>query len=122
APGGLLELADGRGLAYDDVGDPAGRPVVFLHGCPGSRLSRHPDDTIAAALGVRLVAVDRPGYGASDASEGDELAQADDVIALIGALGLERVAVLGWSSGGPVALAIGARQSPLVRAVGIACG
>jgi pimeloyl-ACP methyl ester carboxylesterase len=121
-PGGVVELADGRRLAYDDVGDPDGRPIVFLHGCPGSRLSRHPDDTIAARLGVRLLSVDRPGYGASDPSAGDELAQADDVLALIDALELDRVAALGWSSGGPVALAIASRNSPRVATVGVACG
>jgi hypothetical protein len=45
--------------SIDDVGDPAGAPVVYLHGGGDSRLSRHPDDSIAAALGIRLLAVDR---------------------------------------------------------------
>ena len=48
-------------LIVDDVGDPAGVPVVYLHGGGDSRLSRHPDDGIAAALGIRLLAVDRSG-------------------------------------------------------------
>ena len=48
-------------LSHDDVGDPAGAPVVYLHGGGDSRLSRHPDDSIAAELGVRLVAIDRCG-------------------------------------------------------------
>ena len=48
-------------MTYDDVGDPNGAPVVYLHGGGDSRLSRHPDDSIAASLGVRLLAVDRCG-------------------------------------------------------------
>ena len=43
-------------MTFDDVGDPDGTPVVYLHGGGDSRLSRHPDDSIAAALGVRLLA------------------------------------------------------------------
>jgi pimeloyl-ACP methyl ester carboxylesterase len=68
APGAgatLLRRPGGRTVGYDDTGDPAGRPVLYLHGTPDSRLSRHPDDGLAAAAGVRLLAVDRPGYGAT---------------------------------------------------------
>jgi pimeloyl-ACP methyl ester carboxylesterase len=52
-------------MAVDEVGDPAGAPVLYLHGTPDSRLARHPDDGLAAAAGVRLLAIDRPGYGGS---------------------------------------------------------
>ena len=64
-PTTLLTLPDGRTLAADDVGAPDGRPVVYVHGTPDSRLARHPDDGLARRLGVRLVAVDRPGFGHS---------------------------------------------------------
>lgn len=123
APSATLTLADGRALSYDDVGDPSGAPVVYLHGCPDCRLTRHPDDNIAARCGVRLLAVDRPGYGASDPDvDGDENALAADVIALANALGIERFAVLGWSSGGPGALALAAGHPERVAAVGVAAG
>lgn len=123
APGGILELADGRRLAYDDVGDPAGFPLIYLHGCPDCRLSRHPDDSIAAWAGVRLIAIDRPGYGSSDGDAAStEATQADDVITLADALGIDRFAVLGWSSGGPGALAVGALHPSRVSAVGVAAG
>ena len=103
SPGGTLELADGRRLAYDDVGDPDGRPIVYLHGCPDSRLTRHPDDSIAARAGVRLIAVDRPGYGSSDPPADWTLESvAGDVAALVDHLGIDQCAALGWSSGGPV--------------------
>ncbi|MDD9372374.1 MAG: hypothetical protein PV358_19790, partial [Acidimicrobiales bacterium] len=65
-----VALPGGRTLTLDDVGDPGGVPVVFLHGTPDSRLARHPDDGVAAACGVRLLAVDRPGYGGTSPTPG----------------------------------------------------
>ena len=53
-------------MTFDDVGDPDGTPVVYLHGGGDSRLSRHPDDSIAAELGVRLLALDRCGPAARE--------------------------------------------------------
>jgi pimeloyl-ACP methyl ester carboxylesterase len=93
---------DRPSLILDDVGDPDGTPVVYLHGGGDSRLSRHPDDSIAASVGVRLIAVDRCGpsvRGRSLRSWANEL---------LAALELERFAVLGWSAGGPHALAVAA--------------
>lgn len=86
----------------DDVGDPNGRPVVYLHGGGDSRLSRHPDDSIAASLGVRLLAIDRCGPARPFRSL---RAWAEDAVA---SMPRERFGVLGWSAGGPHALALGA--------------
>ena len=109
-PTGVVALPDGRRLAYDDVGDPLGAPVVYLHGCPDCRLTRPPDDAVAAGVGARVIAVDRPGYGSSDPDpHGDDNALAADVIVLADELGVDRFAVLGWSSGGPSALAAAAQ-------------
>jgi pimeloyl-ACP methyl ester carboxylesterase len=116
----LLTLPDGRRLAVDDVGDPDGVPVVYLHGTPDSRLARHPDDSVAAECGVRLLAVDRPGAGQSDlhptstlVSLGDDLAHALDQLAV------ERAVLLGWSAGGLFALASAAVLGDRVLAVGL---
>jgi pimeloyl-ACP methyl ester carboxylesterase len=102
-------------VTIDDVGDPGGTPVLYLHGGGDSRLSRHPDDSIAAALGVRLLAVDRCG----PAVRGRTLRSwAEDVVA---ALPVERFAVIGWSAGGPHALgvaAVGAERVTRVALVG----
>jgi len=120
APSGTLELTDGRRLTYDDVGAPDGRPIVYLHGCPDCRLTRHPDDELAAAIGVRLIAVDRPGYGGSDAPrDWTRRSMAEDVVALLAALDIDRSAVLGWSSGGQIALACAAVAPERVAAVGL---
>lgn len=116
----LLTLPDGRRLAVDDVGDPDGVPVVYLHGTPDSRLARHPDDSAAAECGVRLLAVDRPGAGQSDLhptstlrSIGDDLARALDE------LSVDRAVLLGWSMGGLAALASASVLGDRVLAVGL---
>lgn len=100
-------LPDGRVLGWAEYGDPAGPPVVYLHGTPGSRLSR-PDDT--ALRGVRLITLDRPGYGRSTPARRPRLfGVADDIEALITSLGIERFGVAGFSGGAPYAMACGAR-------------
>jgi pimeloyl-ACP methyl ester carboxylesterase len=105
-PGRVVGLPDGRRLALDDLGDREGHPVVYLHGTPDCRLARHPDDARAAAIGVRLVAVDRPGFGASTADAGGTLAQlGHDLSVALDELGIERATLLGWSAGGLSALA-----------------
>lgn len=116
----LVPLPDGRVLAVDDVGDPAGRPVLYLHGTPDSRLSRHPDDGLAAAIGVRLVAVDRPGCGRSDPHAGRTLGSvADDVAAALDHLGVERAGIVAWSGGAPYAVALAARHPHRVTSVAL---
>jgi len=103
-------------VIHDDVGDPQGAPVVYLHGGGDSRLSRHPDDSVAASLGVRLVAVDRCGL----ADRRRTLRScADEVVALADELGLGRFAVLGWSAGGPHALAVAAVEPERVSRVAL---
>jgi len=104
-PGVTVVLADGRRLGADDVGDPAGTPVVYLHGSPDCRLARHPDDGVAAGLGIRLLAVDRPGWGSSDPlPEPSVGAFAVDLAALLDHLGIDRAGLLAWSAGAPYAL------------------
>ena len=101
-----LTLDDGRELAYEEFGDPAGRPVVFHHGTGDSRLARHPDESLTADAGVRLLTVDRPGVGASTRLPDRSLLDwPADLERLADELGLETFAVAGWSGGGPHALA-----------------
>lgn len=119
-PPARLRLPDGRTLAYDDVGDPAGQPVVYLHGTPDSRHARHPDDGIAAAAGVRLLALDRPGAGDSDPDpDGSLTSLGDDLAHLLDELALDRATLLGWSTGGLFALAAATRLGRRVAAAGL---
>ena len=121
----LLQLDDRRWIACAECGDPAGRPVFAFHGLPGSRLQQHPDPSIAAARGVRVIHVDRPGFGLSSASPTRTLASwAHDIVAIADRLDLGAFAVAGVSGGGPFALAcaalLGARvtRAALVSSVG----
>jgi pimeloyl-ACP methyl ester carboxylesterase len=101
--------ADGRTLAFCQWGEPAGAPVFSLHGTPGSRLGRHPDEGIYTRAGVRLITYDRAGYGRSTRRPGRRVADAAaDVASIAAALGLERFAVTGGSGGAPHALACAA--------------
>jgi pimeloyl-ACP methyl ester carboxylesterase len=102
-----LRLADGRTLAYAEHGDAGGAPVLFFHGLPGSRLTRHPDESMATSAGIRLFTFDRPGYGRSTAQPGRRIVDwAGDVEEFAAGAGLERFAVVAWSGGAPYALAV----------------
>src|SRR5687768_4890149 len=116
----VIRLADGRRLGYAEYGDPSGRPVLFFHGLGTTRLVCPPDETAARELGVRLIAVDRPGIGISDALPGRRLLDWPlDVAQLADRLAIGRFAVVGWSGGGPYAAACGYRMPQRVSAVGM---
>lgn len=117
----VVRLPDGRRLGFAEYGDRRGRPVLLFHGLPGSRLQRPPDERVAAELGARLIAVDRPGFGLSDYQPHRTLPDwPRDVAALADALGLGRFAVAGVSAGGPYALACAALLGERVSAAATA--
>jgi pimeloyl-ACP methyl ester carboxylesterase len=102
----VMELADGRDLAWIQSGDPDGVPVFAFHGSPGRCHEFAVHDAIARDCGVRLVALDRPGYGHSTYQPRRTLADfPGDVVQLADHLGIKTFAVLGHSAGGPHALA-----------------
>lgn len=115
----LVTLRDGRSLAYAEWGDAGGRPLVLIHGRPGSRLLC-PDADATESAGVRLITVDRPGYGRSDPTpDPSYLHWADDFAELHGLLGLPSCPIVGWSAGGPFALAFAVRRPDLTSTVGL---
>ncbi|MFI5041491.1 MAG: alpha/beta fold hydrolase [Acidimicrobiales bacterium] len=117
---GSVTLRDGRLLAYAEWGDPAGRPVAMFHGNPATRL-QCPDEDASAAAGVRLITVDRPGFGGSTPLPGRTLLSwADDYAEFHASLGLPPCPVMGWSAGGPYALACAFAQPDIVTSVGVA--
>lgn len=117
------ELPDGRRLAYAEWGRHDGRPVLYCHGFPGSRLEAGLADTAAGELGIRLIAPDRPGFGASTHQPRRRLSHwPDDLAFLADTLDLPRFDLLGVSGGGPYALAAGQHLSERIGRIALVCG
>jgi pimeloyl-ACP methyl ester carboxylesterase len=104
---------DGRTIAYVDDGDPEGPLVIHNHGSPSSRLEGPLLAAGAGANGLRLVTLDRPGYGQSSPNPGwTYFDWANDMVAVADALGHLEFGVTGWSGGGPSAYAAAAYIDP----------
>ncbi len=99
-----LTLPDGRELGYAVEGE--GTPIIYFHGTASSRLEILLLKQLVRIGGLRLIGIDRPGYGLSNfkgmLSLGDF---ARDVEVLADSLEIGRFGVLSWSGGGPFALA-----------------
>jgi len=101
-----FRLPDGRMLGYAEYGSSRGIPVFVLHGFPSSRLEVDPLDAIGTRMNMRLIALDRPGFGLSSPHKGRTIIDfAYDLEAFAHAMGIPRFAVAGFSGGGPYALA-----------------
>jgi pimeloyl-ACP methyl ester carboxylesterase len=117
---GSVALADGRRIGYAEYGAPDGRVVLWFHGTPGARRQIPvPARQAAAARGVRLVVLERPGVGLSTTHSYERIVDwAADVEECADRLRVDRYAVAGLSGGGPYALAC-AHEAP-ERVVGAA--
>lgn len=118
-----IQLTDGRHLTYSDTGPRDGVPVVYCHGAIGTPLGNSVDlETMTGDLGLRYVAISRPGIGGSDPRPGPGRTVLDfaaDVEEVADALGLERFSVVGVSAGGPYALAVAHELSERVTRVAV---
>lgn len=104
-----LQLADGRTLEYLVTGPADGIPLILHNGTPSAAMFFAPMAETVTARGLRFVVYNRPGYAASSAQPGRTVASAaDDVAALLDELGADRFFTVGWSGGGPHALACAA--------------
>lgn len=118
--GQTLPLRDGRTLGFAVYGDPDGKPGLYLHGFPGTRLEARIADAAAARLGIRIIAPDRPGFGLSDFKPGRTIADwTDDLLDAADALGIDRFSVIGLSGGGPYAAACALRIPHRLTSVAI---
>ena len=89
-------------LYYKDWGPRDGQPVVFSHGWPLNSDSWESQMMFLASNGYRVVAHDRRGHGRSSQPwYGNDMDHyADDLSAVIEALNLKRVTLVGFSTGG----------------------
>jgi pimeloyl-ACP methyl ester carboxylesterase len=105
-----------------ELGVADGEPVLHFHGTPGSRLEMAWADDVIAAAGVRWIAFDRPGYGASTPSPFSLTSVARMALRVADELGLDGIRTSGCSGGGPFALATAALAPERVHAVGVIAG
>jgi pimeloyl-ACP methyl ester carboxylesterase len=112
-----VEVAGSR-LHVLETGDADGQPYLFLHGWPGSARSWEPL-MARAARDVRAIAVDLPGVGGSsgEPTDGSKRDVARVIHALIGAMGLTDVTLVGHDVGGMVAYAYLRQFSDIAAAV-----
>jgi pimeloyl-ACP methyl ester carboxylesterase len=95
---------DGLTLAYREMG--SGSPVLLLHGWPTSSFLWR-DVMVPIARRNRVIALDLPGFGASDKPLGRQYSFeffADSIDGLLASLEIERTAIGVHDLGGPVGL------------------
>lgn len=115
-----ITLRDGRALAWSEWGPADGRTILFCTGAGMSGSLGFGADVVHA-LGVRLISIDRPGLGRSDADQGKSFASwTADVAELIDQLEATRTPVVGFSQGAPFAFALA--HAGLTHAVAIVSG
>jgi pimeloyl-ACP methyl ester carboxylesterase len=109
APTFQTRTPDGRSLdVYVEAHDGA-IPLLFHNGTPSTGLLYSPFVEAASQRGLRMISFSRAGYGSSTRNPGRSVADVvPDVAAVLDQLGAPRFYTLGWSGGGPHALACAA--------------
>lgn len=96
-----LVTAEGRRIGWLARGPAEGMPVLYIHGWPGSRLEQGVvPEAVLERFGVRLISVDRPGWGNTDPLPGLRSERVKDVLTVCDALAIDRFPVMGVSCGG----------------------
>lgn len=120
-----FQLPDGRVLGYAEYGAPKGRPLFYFHGWPSSRIEFRglQGDKFASELNVRVIAMDRPGFGISDYKPRYRFTDwPQDVARLADHLGFDRFPILGYSASSPYTLACAHALANRLTAVGVVSG
>lgn len=116
----LVDAPGGRRIACLLRGPDGGHPVLHLHGAPGSRLEQRlfADDTLRRH-GVRLLSLDRPGWGRTSPLRGDRPGRLADVLVVADKLGIDKFSVMGMSLGGDLAVVLAATAPDRVLRVAL---
>jgi pimeloyl-ACP methyl ester carboxylesterase len=118
-----VRMGDGRVIGLSEHGDPRGKPLLWFPGAPSCRLWPVPDVEAARAAGVRVVVMERPGYGVSDFQPNRRVLDwPRDVVEVADALGLDSFAVAGSSAGNPYVAACAYALPDRVRSAAIVGG
>jgi pimeloyl-ACP methyl ester carboxylesterase len=103
-----LKLPDGRCIEYIDNGVSSKSALILHHGTPTSMTVWGTWLAAAAEEGIRAIAFTRPGYASSDRKVGRSIIDAnEDLVEILNQLAVENFVSVGWSGGGPYALASG---------------
>lgn len=120
----LKALNEGSKIASTSMGEieyaliGSGPVLLMLHGGPGGYDQGLLDVEMWTKEGFSLLAISRPGYLRTPLSTGETFEeQADAIEALLDALGISKVAILGASAGGPVALHFALRHPDRIWAL-----
>jgi pimeloyl-ACP methyl ester carboxylesterase len=117
----MIEVTDGRAIGFADYGLSGGTAVLWCHGGPGSRLEPAWLREDAVAAGLRIIGIDRPGYGLSTPRPGRTIVDViPDLLAVADYLEVGQFVTVGVSTGGAYALAAAAVVPQRVLGV-IAC-
>jgi len=124
---GTVATVDGRMLEILTAGNPGGYPWLWVPGTPSAAVDYPRLDDVATKLDLRLVTWSRPGYGGSTPRplplEGPRIVDdVPDIEAILDTLRMDEFLVVGWSGGGPRALACAAVLSDRCRAAATLAG
>ncbi|HEX4189927.1 MAG TPA: alpha/beta fold hydrolase [Marmoricola sp.] len=121
----VIPSGDGRDLEVLTGGDPDGFPWLFHTGTPSAAAPSALVDQQARDAGLRLITYSRPGYGSSTRRPWPYPRVADDLadsVRILDTLEVDDFVTLGWSGGGPRALACAALLSRRCRAAATLAG
>ncbi|KZF07267.1 alpha/beta hydrolase [Rhodococcus sp. EPR-157] len=109
----IVQAADGRSLEVLQAGPEDGFPLVYHHGTPQGAVPFPTLERASAENGLRIISYSRPGYGASSprpdgATRAQVADDAADTATVLDHLGVGDFLTIGWSGGGPRALACAA--------------
>lgn len=121
---GNIAVGGDRQIGFAEFGDPQGRAVFWLHGTPGARRQIPTEARMYAEQNhIRLIGVDRPGIGSSTPHQYDTVRNfAEDLHTIADTLGIDKMAVVGLSGGGPYTLACAAAMPDRLVAAGVLGG
>lgn len=121
---GNIAVGANRQIGFAEFGDPQGRAIFWLHGTPGARRQIPTEARMyAEQQGIRLIGVDRPGIGSSTPFQYANVGEfAYDLATIADVLGINKMAVVGLSGGGPYTLGCAAALPERVVVAGVLGG